>query len=118
MRSTLREWPGTLIFLLFIGYLQYRCVRDFWPEVARTLKTRKLRGYLIGGIGIFSFFLTGQILIFVPWSATIVQHWGGPMVLGTIVITLTGFLIGNQTVARIPKKYTRKITKSDDKQAP
>lgn len=115
MQSTHHEWIAVLIFLPFTGYLQYRCIRDFWPEIVRTLKTRKVRGHLLGATGLFFFFLSMQLLMFVPWS---VQRWGGPLVLGTIVLTVTGFVIGNQTIGRIPKKYTNRVAKSNDRQAP
>jgi uncharacterized membrane protein len=118
MRSVPDAWLAMLIFLPFTGYLQYRLVRDFWPELTRTLKTRKIRGYLVGAVGIFFFFLSIQILILMPWSTSGLQHWGGLTVLGTIVLTVIGFLIGNQTVARIAKKYTRRVTTSNDRQSP
>src|SRR5882757_9218624 len=93
-----------LVFLLIFsvtGYFQYRAVRDLRAEIATARRTRKLRGYLFGLIGILSFAAMLQLMYILSLFDAYPRNWSGLLVWVTMGLVMLAFLIGNRSVGRI-----------------
>lgn len=95
---------GFLLIFGMTGYFQYRAIRDLRPEIAIARRTRKLRGYLFGLVGILAFAATVQVLFIVSLLDVYPQHWVGLLVCLTMGLIMIGFGVGNRAAFRISRK--------------
>jgi amino acid transporter len=73
-------------------------------EVATARRTKKLRGYFIGSIGILAFAAMVQLLYILSLLLVYPRAWSGLLVWITMSLIVIGFLVGNRSAGRIRRK--------------
>jgi hypothetical protein len=109
MRSAVQVESLVTVFLVFsiTDYLQYRAIRDLRRELAQSQRTGRVRGYLLGGIGMVLFLALGQLLVVLSLLGAHPGRWAGPGFVTAIGLLLVGFVIKSQQVGRIRRKHRR-----------
>jgi hypothetical protein len=110
-RIQLGNLIGFLLFFGFSGYLQYLAIRHLGRELAQTGRTRKIRGHLVGRVGIVFFLGVTQMIVLLALLGIAEFRGEGLIFLLAIGVTLTGFFVGSKEIARIRKK--RSTTTND-----
>jgi hypothetical protein len=102
---------GTLLFLAFPGYLEYRAIQELRGQLFTTSQTRRVCGHILWAIGLVLFFAI--LILLVVISLLGVRDWSlaGPFISIAIALILLGMFLGNQQIGKLRKKrLARTIT--------
>jgi hypothetical protein len=93
-----------LLVILPVAYLQYRAIKDLRGELAYARRTRKIRAYVVGYIGMIAFYGLIELLLLLSVLGVRPARWEEPIFVLVMLLIVVGFVLGRQHVGRIHKK--------------